>query len=113
MNRPIIFLNVLLFICSVLSCTAQKEMIKSVETNLIPAFVINGLDAPSLTIEEGMEKYKVPAVSIAFFDEGDIKWTKTYGTISNANSKLINEQTLFQAASILSLIHISEPTRPY
>lgn len=100
MNRLIIFFNSLLLICISLSCTAQKERIKNVETNLIPAFVINGLDAKPLSIEEGMEKYKVPAVSIAFFDNGEIKWTKSYGTISKGNSKLINEGTLFQAASV-------------
>ena len=103
MNRQIILFKLLVIISSFLCCTTQKEIaenVEKIEPKLIPAFVINGIDSKNLTIEEGMKKYKVPAVSIAFFDKGKIKWTETYGTISKNNSKLVNEQTLFQAASI-------------
>jgi len=103
MNRQIILFKLLVIISSFLCCTTQKEITKSIEKiepKLIPGFVINGIDNKNLTIEEGMKKYKVPAVSIAFFDKGKIKWTEAYGTISKNHSKLVNEKTLFQAASI-------------
>ncbi len=47
-----------------------------------------------------MEHYKVPGVSIAFLNEGEIVWAKGYGYTSADSSKAVDDLTLFQAASI-------------
>jgi len=44
------------------------------------------------SINERMESYHVPGVSIAFVQNGEIEWSRAYGTA--------NTETLFQAASI-------------
>ena len=88
----------LFFGCSTSKQTALS--IEKIESNLIPALVINGLNNESLTITDAMKRHNVPAVSIAFFDKGSILWKKTYGSTHNSNGIEINDQTLFQAASI-------------
>jgi CubicO group peptidase (beta-lactamase class C family) len=47
-----------------------------------------------------MEHYKVPGVSIAFLNEGEIVWAKGYGFTSADSLKAVDDLTLFQAASI-------------
>jgi CubicO group peptidase (beta-lactamase class C family) len=47
-----------------------------------------------------MKKHNVPGVSIAFFDHGQILWTRTYGYADVASKKVVTSETLFQAASI-------------
>src|SRR5208282_3138916 len=51
-----------------------------------------------MTINERMAHYKVPGVSVAFFDHGQIIWTKTYGFADVASKKPVTADTLFQAA---------------
>lgn len=50
-----------------------------------------------MNILERMRYYKVPAVSLAVIDKGQVAWAKAY-TISSEIS--VTPQTLFQAASI-------------
>src|SRR5713226_2401018 len=47
-----------------------------------------------------MHYYKVPGVSIAFFDHGQISWTRSYGFADVAGRRAVTSETLFQAASI-------------
>ena len=56
-----------------------------------------------MTIADRMAHYKVPGVSVAFFDHGQIIWTKTYGFADVASKKPVTPDTLFQAASISNL----------
>jgi CubicO group peptidase (beta-lactamase class C family) len=61
-----------------------------------------------------MRFYKVPGVSVAFFDHGKIIWTRAYGLADVATKKPVTTETLFQAASIskpasaLAALHLVE-----
>ncbi len=61
-----------------------------------------------------MHFYKVPGVSVAFFDHGKIIWTRAYGLADVAAKKPVTAETLFQAASIskpgsaLAALHLVE-----
>lgn len=87
-----------------LQLSAQKPRadvlvkIKSVEKGLITPVFIEG--DPTWTIEERMEHYGVPGVSIAVISNGKIAWTKTYGVVDKQTKEPVTEKTLFQAASI-------------
>ena len=74
------------------------DMIKKVETGLIAPILIEG--DSTWTIDERMEHYGVPGVSIAVINKGKIEWTKSYGFIDKENKSPVTEKTLFQAASI-------------
>jgi CubicO group peptidase (beta-lactamase class C family) len=71
-----------------------------IENDLLPAVVIKGQAVRSMKLSERMQFYKVPGVSVAFFDHGKIIWTRAYGLADTATRKPVTSETLFQAASI-------------
>lgn len=61
----------------------------------------NGIsDSLPLTIESRMKELNIPGVSIAVFDNNNILWAKGYGLKNKKTGKSVDENTLFQAASI-------------
>jgi CubicO group peptidase (beta-lactamase class C family) len=74
--------------------------IARIENGLLPAVVIKGQSARAMKLSERMQFYKVPGVSVAFFDHGRIIWTRAYGLADIATNKPVTSDTLFQAASI-------------
>ncbi|MEL6194371.1 MAG: serine hydrolase domain-containing protein [Bacteroidota bacterium] len=87
---------------SVKTVNPTDDLILKVESSLAPKIVLRGegIDSALWTLEERREAYHIQGVSIAFFEEGEIKWTRTYGTLSASDSTEIAPSTLFQAASI-------------
>jgi CubicO group peptidase (beta-lactamase class C family) len=88
--------------------------IARIENGLLPAVVIKGQAARAMKLTERMQFYKVPGVSVAFFDHGRIIWTRAYGLADMATKKPVTTETLFQAASIskpvsaLAALHLVE-----
>jgi CubicO group peptidase (beta-lactamase class C family) len=100
-------LTLLMVICIIISCFActrvnkrTSQLIKQVENNLVQEVVIEGDSVPHYNIEERMKYHKVPGLSIALVDGGKIQWAKGYGTICFDTTQKIDENTMFQAASI-------------
>jgi CubicO group peptidase (beta-lactamase class C family) len=79
---------------------ALAARITHIESGLLPAVVIKGQPPQPMTIADRMAHYKVPGVSVAFFDHGQILWTRAYGFADVASKKPVTPDTLFQAASI-------------
>ncbi|WP_428654222.1 serine hydrolase domain-containing protein [Runella sp.] len=77
-----------------------KEKIQEVETGLLPAIIVEGEALPPASIIERMKYYKVPGLSIAVIKDGKIEWAKGYGVASQEGAKPVDENTMFQAASI-------------
>ncbi len=55
---------------------------------------------PFWTIEERMNHYGVPGVSIAVIKDFKVHWSKTYGIVDRDTKEAVQEHTLFQAGSI-------------
>ncbi len=72
--------------------------IMRVETGLCPNIVVKG--EPGWTIQERMDKYKAPGVSVAVIDSFRIVWARAYGVKNTATQEPVTTSTLFQAASI-------------
>lgn len=93
---------------------ALAARISRIEQGLLPAVVIKGQPPAPMTISARMEHYKVPGVSVAFFDHGQIIWTRAYGLADVRTKKPVTPDTLFQAASIskpvtaLAALHLVE-----
>ena len=77
---------------------AQK--IHQLENSLTPPIHFKGITDSKFTLTERMAHYKVPAVSIALIENGEIAWAKTWGTADNSSQQSLSDETLFQAASI-------------
>ena len=74
--------------------------IKRIENGLLPAATIKGQTVQTMNLAERMKHYNVPGVSIAFFADGKISWTRTYGLADVATGRRVTPETLFQSASI-------------
>ncbi|GAA4886688.1 hypothetical protein GCM10023311_07550 [Flaviramulus aquimarinus] len=98
--------SVLFIIILFQSCAKESkidttnDLIKKVETGIPNRSYIAG--DSTWTIEERMEHYGVPGVSIAVIHNGKIAWTKGYGVMNKEDNSPVTEQTLFQA-SLLSM----------
>ncbi len=95
----IIILGLALQSCS--NTTTPEPVVdyeKKVETSLILPIYIQG--DSTWTIEERMEHYGVPGVSIAVINDNKIAWTKTYGVMDKDSKSPVTNETLFQAGSI-------------
>ncbi len=101
-NLIFILLSITVLIASCKQKEADKDvaLIDKIENSLMPTVIIEGDSMNTYNIHERMEYYKVPGVSIAFIDDGKIKWAKGYGYLTADSTTQVNENTLFQAASI-------------
>lgn len=78
----------------------QAARIARIENGLLPAAIIKGQSVPTGKVAERMAHFKVPGMSVAFYEHGKIAWTRAYGYADVATKKLLTPDTLFQAASI-------------
>ena len=76
------------------------EDIQPISEGLQPTVRIKGKQSKLSSLKERMSHYKVPAVSIAFLKDNKISWTHTEGVIDLNSNRSIDENTVFQAASI-------------
>lgn len=98
-NSVSIFFFLILF----QSCTEKSNedtragLIKKVENGLTTWVHIAG--DSTWSIEERMEHYGIPGVSIAVIHNREIAWTKGYGVMDKESLTPVTTQTLFQAAA--------------
>lgn len=84
------------------TCLAQsnEQEITIIENSLFKSIQIEGESIQKFNIEDRMDYYKVPGVSIAVIEDGKIKWAKGYGYANTKTGTKVNNETLFQAGSI-------------
>ncbi|MDJ0840108.1 MAG: serine hydrolase [Acidobacteriota bacterium] len=90
----------LLFFCvwfAVAGGHPHTEHIADIEKGLRPAGMIDG---STWTLEERMEHYGVPAMSIAVIQDYKVVWYKVYGKADRETGAPAGRETLFQAGSI-------------
>jgi CubicO group peptidase (beta-lactamase class C family) len=79
--------------------TPEADRILRIENGLLPGTVIAGEPA-TMSLATRMAHYKVPGVSIAVIDKGDIAWAKGYGVLEAHGTTPVTADTRFQAASV-------------
>jgi len=65
----------------------QDARIARIENGLLPRVIIKGQPTPTTTIAFRMKHFNVPGVSIAFFGQRRILWTRRYGFADAASKK--------------------------
>ncbi|GAB3569590.1 hypothetical protein GCM10027578_24280 [Spirosoma luteolum] len=103
--RPILFTALLLLWLLPLAFSqpvapAVTQRIRQVETGLMPAVQLAGQPDQHYALADRMRHFRVPAVSIALVNNGQVEWARAYGFLSSDSTRPANAQTLFQAASI-------------
>ncbi|RRB00909.1 serine hydrolase domain-containing protein [Larkinella rosea] len=93
------FLFLLISGCGTVQAQSHlSDKIRQVENTLLPAIVVEG--EPPFNLTDRMAELKIPGLSIAVIQDGKIEWTKGYGFASEEDKHPVDENTLFQAASI-------------
>ena len=103
-KAPSIVLSIALLCCALSVCASSVAAETSVDDYISRIEAAqsdpgeSGLGA--LTIQELMERYHVPGVSLAVIRDFDVHWAKGYGVADVETGARVGEHTLFQAASI-------------
>ncbi|MBL8553241.1 MAG: beta-lactamase family protein [Phenylobacterium sp.] len=103
MKRVVLALLAALALAAPASAGAPSKVdrahIGDLETRLLPGRIpVEG--AQFETLGARMAALKVPGVSIAFFEDGKVRWVKTYGVADAATRQPLTPETRFQAASM-------------
>ncbi len=96
----------------VMHLSAQTEtaiQIEKVENGLAHVNRIKG--EPTWSIEERMQHYGVPGVSIAVIKDHKIEWSKAFGVKDRDTNEPVTKGTLFQCASISKPVSASAALR--
>ncbi|WP_020480434.1 serine hydrolase domain-containing protein [Sandarakinorhabdus sp. AAP62] len=78
------------------SADAISDQIARVEGPQSP----NRQGTDAFTIQQLIERFKVPGISVTVIQDFKIHWTKSYGVADVETGATINEDTLFQAGSM-------------
>jgi len=57
-----------------------------------------------MNITERMNHFNIPGVSVTYFADGQINWSKHFGTLEKGTDKAVNDNTIFHACSISKMI---------
>ena len=82
---------------------AIQAKIKKVENSLSPLVLKKGMEKWNL--QDQMEKYNIPGLSIAVINDYKIEWAKGYGKAKSNESKSVTTETVFQAASMSKFVN--------
>jgi len=77
----------------------QDERSAKVEHGLLPPVRVRGEDV-RYELEERMRQHRIPAVSIAVFENYELAWSKAYGFAALESQERATPHTLFLAGSI-------------
>src|SRR5574342_1124125 len=93
-----ILFGFLIFSAALYAQSGLQSKIQRVENGLLPQVLVKG--DPAWTIQERMQHYKIPGVSIAVINNFKIEWSKAYGLKDVETKEPATVETLFQAGSI-------------
>jgi len=79
-------------------CQSLDSLITKVENGLLPVVLIEG-EAP-FNLEERMDYYNVPGISITVIRDYQIEWTKHYGVMDSRIQNPVTDKTLFSVGSL-------------
>lgn len=78
----------------------HSEAISRLEKGLVSPLFFKDQADRTYTLEERMQFYKVPGVSVALIENGEIAWVKSWGVKDVNSQEPVTTQSIFQAASI-------------
>ena len=76
------------------------ERIRRIENSVLPDPFAWKQDTPRTTLAERMAFYKIPGVSVAVINNGEVEWAKGYGVLEAGKAEPVTPETIFQVCSI-------------
>lgn len=80
------------------TAASTDSLIAQVESNLLPNHIIKG--QTPYRLQERMEHYGVPGISIALIDDLEVRWIAQYGVASVGSREPVRARTLFNVGSM-------------
>lgn len=77
-----------------------RQRMKSVENSLLKAVVFKGMEPEKTRLNERMQFYKVPGVSVAVIYKNQIDWANAYGFKEFGLAEPVTTESLFQAGAL-------------
>lgn len=94
-------LGLVVLLITIAACSDPNDhQISRMENGLLPVTAYKAHLGRKASITNRMDYYGVPGISVAVFDGGELVWAKGYGVASAEEGIPVDEDTLFQAASI-------------
>ncbi len=90
-------------VASAATSARDRAAIAAVESRLRLSLPVTQSPAET-TLAARMAELKVPGVSIAFIEDGRVKWVRTYGVTEAGQGRPVSPDTLFQAASMSKVV---------
>jgi CubicO group peptidase (beta-lactamase class C family) len=84
----------------VVDVTRVEDRIARVAEGLQQPLVLEGHKVERWNIDERMDKFQVPAVSVAVIDGGELAWSRAWGVVENGSDQPVTTDTIFQAGSV-------------
>jgi len=110
-HRNLLFLvaAVLSFVtaCSSTEAGDVQSRVAAVEKSLIAAVVNDGSAPAGMTLQDRMQHFQVPGVSIAVINNGEIEWAKGYGVTEAGGTQAVTTDTVFQACSVSKPVSVT------
>jgi CubicO group peptidase (beta-lactamase class C family) len=101
-------LTIILLALLLTGCKTQKSLtrnrIKSTESGLLRAVFLKGQKPERLNLEERMQFYKVPGLSLVVIDKKGIEWSKAYGVADAQTHELVTPDLPFQGGAFSQAI---------
>lgn len=72
----------------------------AVERGLLPAVQVRGEPVARRALADRMRELRIPGLSIAVFERGQVVWAQAYGVTDRDTGAPVTTETLFQAGSI-------------
>ncbi len=76
------------------------DLTKFIQTGLRPLVSLQPLSEVSWSLSERMERYHVPGLSAAVWQNGELSWSQGFGLVEAGGQETVDPDTVFQAASI-------------
>src|SRR5687767_7230360 len=93
--------TILLFLAALIlvACSEdpRRDNIEHAMRQLLPATRVAGRTYTPATVEQRMNEYRVPAVSVAVIENGRVAWARSYGLADVDEKRQATTRTLFQA----------------
>jgi CubicO group peptidase (beta-lactamase class C family) len=93
--------------CSSTHTDDVQSRIDAAEKSLIAAVINAGSEPAGMVLSERMQHYKVPGVSIAVINNGEIEWAKGYGVTEAGGTQPVTPDTVFQACSVSKPVSVT------
>lgn len=103
LKRTLFLLMALVLACgfTMAQTTSPPQSRELTPQTVVLSVPLGGNQAPlEMTIEQLMDTFKVPGLSVAVIDNYKIAWAKGFGVTESGGSKPVTTHTLFQAGSI-------------